>query len=127
MTVFLFLKCASKLLYILQFIFTIGLLCITATVTVYFRDLTYAVPLILQLWMFVTPIVYSLDVVPAQFRFWYDLNPMVGIIHNYRAVLLGNGVPDWILLAKSGVVCFLVFCFGNWFLKRNEANLADVV
>ena len=117
----------SFLIVFVQFIFTVGLLCIVATITVYFRDLTYAVPLLLQLWMFGTPVVYSLDAVPVRFRFWYDLNPMVGLIHNYRQLLLYHGLPDWVLFWKALVICILVFCFGHWFLRKNEVNLADFI
>ncbi len=110
----------------IQFILTIGILCFASTLTVYFRDVNYALALGLQLWMFATPVVYSLDSVPARFRIWYDLNPMVGLIHNYRQLVL-HGSVDWILLAQSAAVAILVLVVGFHFLAKMETDIADVI
>lgn len=111
----------------IQFIFTIGFLCFISVITVYFRDLNYAIPLFVQLWMFATPVVYSLNAVPARFRIWYDLNPMVGLIHNYRQLLLYGGGVDWMLLVKAGAMSVAMFYFGYDFLRRKEKNISDVI
>ena len=59
------------------------------------RDIGVAVPLLMQLWMFATPVIYPLSVVPAGLRPFYELNPMVGVIENFRQVLLRGEPPDF--------------------------------
>ena len=102
---------------------------VTSSIQVYFRDVGHALPLLMQLWMYATPIAYPLSSVPelAAARST-SLNPMVGIIDGYRRALLHGAAPD---LALSRVACVrgdLVLLTGAYLnFKRAERTFADVI
>jgi lipopolysaccharide transport system permease protein len=86
----------------------------------------YVVPFLLQLWMYASPVVYSLSLVPQQYRLAYSLNPMVGAIAGFRSALLGTGGPTVTEFGVSlGVAC-LVFVGGAIYFRRTERVFADV-
>ena len=88
-----------------------------------FRDIGHALPLVLQLWMFASPVGYPISIIPAWLRPFYMLNPMAAIIDGYRrAVLLGEA-PDLSALALSFAVTLLAFPI----FKRAERTFADVI
>ena len=107
------------------FVTSIGL--VLSTLQVRFRDVTMAMPLLLQLWMFATPIVYPLSAVPDQWLPVYTLNPMVGLIDNFRRVILYGDSPDLELLGTSAIVSLLLLVVCYAFFKRVESTLADVI
>jgi lipopolysaccharide transport system permease protein len=90
------------------------------------RDIGMAMPLFLQLWLFASPVVYPLHQVPEQWRGYYSLNPMVGIIENFRAALLGTGI-DHHTLWISTVVSLALLPLAYLYFKRIEATVADVI
>jgi len=108
-------------------IFTIGFLFFASTINVFFRDATYAVNLLIQVWFFMTPVVYPLSKIPMEFRVLYDLNPMVGLVESYRSLLIHGTILDAKLLLESLVMSAITFYFGYRFLKRYEMKLADVI
>jgi lipopolysaccharide transport system permease protein len=112
---------------IIQLMFTVGAGLIISITNVYMRDIQNALPLILQAWMLVSPVGYSLDMVGDKFKFFYLLNPMAGIIDSYRQVLLHHRAPNFYYLGMSFFVSLGVLIFGYWFFKRNEAYVTDVV
>src|SRR5437870_3817938 len=73
-----------------------------------FRDIGVAVPLLLQLWLFATPVIYPLSEVPARLRPFYMLNPMVGVIDNFRHVMLDGSAPNFKSLLVSAVVSIIL-------------------
>jgi lipopolysaccharide transport system permease protein len=92
-----------------------------------FRDIGVAMPLLLQLWMFSTPVVYPLSAVPQRFRGWYVLNPLVGVIENFRRVVLQGVAPDFHSLAISAIVAAILLPLTYLYFKRVEATMADVI
>ena len=90
-----------------------------------FRDIGVAVPLLLQVWLFATPVIYPLSAVPARFRALYELNPMVGIIENFRQVMLRGGAPDINSLLFSAAASLTLLVLSYLFFKRIEATMAD--
>jgi lipopolysaccharide transport system permease protein len=90
------------------------------------RDIGMAMPLLLQLWMFASPVVYPLKQVPLKFRDWYVLNPMVGVIENFRAALLGTEF-DFHSLWISAIVSACLLPLSYLYFKRIEATVADVI
>ncbi|HEY0077658.1 MAG TPA: ABC transporter permease [Pyrinomonadaceae bacterium] len=92
-----------------------------------FRDIGVAMPLLLQLWMFATPVVYPLAAVPARFRPLYQLNPMAGIIENFRRVLLEAAPPDFASLGLSAGVALVLLAASYVYFKHVEATIADIV
>jgi lipopolysaccharide transport system permease protein len=92
-----------------------------------FRDIGVAMPLLLQLWMFATPVVYPLSAVPARLQAVYKLNPMVGLIENFRQVTLYGASPDLTLLGLSTLISVLLLVAAYAYFKRVEATVADVI
>jgi lipopolysaccharide transport system permease protein len=97
-----------------------------SALNIQYRDVKYVVPFLLQLWMYASPVVYSLSLVPQQYRLAYSLNPMVGAIAAFRSALLGTGGPTVTEFGASlGVAC-LVFAGGAAYFRRTERIFADV-
>ncbi|HXM35686.1 MAG TPA: ABC transporter permease [Pyrinomonadaceae bacterium] len=91
------------------------------------RDIGVAVPLLLQLWMFATPVIYPLSSVPQQLQPYYVLNPMVGVIENFRQVILRGGPPEFHSLITAAVISILLLVVSYLYFKRVEATMADII
>ncbi len=92
-----------------------------------FRDVGVAMPLLLQIWMFATPVVYPLDQVPKRFLALYMLNPMVGVIENFRRVILDGAPPNFQALGISALISVLLLPLSYIYFKRVEATVADII
>jgi lipopolysaccharide transport system permease protein len=90
-----------------------------------FRDLGMAVPLLMQVWLFATPVIYPLSAVPARWRSLYELNPMVGIIENFRSVMLRGAAPEIDSLLISAAVSLILLVISYLYFKWVEATMAD--
>lgn len=97
-----------------------------SALNVQFRDVQHAVPFVVQLWMFATPVVYPASVVPAKWRLLFSLNPMAGIIEAYRNAAIGRPIP-WAALGVSTLVVIAVSILGGWSFRRMERHFADIV
>lgn len=106
--------------------FVSGCSLIFSAMQVRVRDIGMAMPLLLQLWMFASPVVYPLHQVPARFRSWYVLNPMVGVIENFRAALLGTAFDTQSLMIST-IVSAVLLPLAYLYFKRVEATVADVI
>ena len=115
------------LVFLIEFIFVLGLIFLLAPMNVFYRDIGFIIPIAIQLLMFATPIIYPLSIVPARFRPYYVLNPMAGIIDGYRQILLHNRMPDWPSLGVAAVISVVIFGLGLAYFKRVEFKLADVL
>ena len=73
-------------------------------INVRYRDVKHTLPFLLQVWMYASPIVYPLSMVPEKWQALYSLNPMVGVIEGFRWALLGTGQPDFAAIGISFVV-----------------------
>jgi lipopolysaccharide transport system permease protein len=114
-------------LLVLQVLFTAGLALLFAAFNVYFRDVRYAIPLVLQIWLFATPVVYSTTSVPERLRWLYlTANPMATLIDAYRGVLLHGRVPDLRLIAVVAAIALCVFVVCYAVFKRVEPEFADI-
>jgi lipopolysaccharide transport system permease protein len=107
--------------------FLTGLALFTSALQTRFRDVGVAMPLLLQVWMFATPIVYSRASVPETWRPWYDLNPLVAIMETFRSALLHDALPDPKLLAECLAISLLVALLSYSWFKHVEATLVDVI
>ena len=116
----------APILAVLMIFATAASLVFSAT-QVRFRDIGVAMPLLLQLWMFATPVVYPLGVVPAWARWFYQLNPMVGVVENFRRVLLQGAPPDLRSLGVAAAASAALLVAAYVYFKRVEATVADVV
>jgi len=100
---------------------------IFAAVNVKYRDIKYALPFLVQLWLFLTPIIYPTSIVPERFRFLVALNPLTGLIEAFRASLLPSRQVDWELLAISTAMIVSLLIAAVWFFRRTERAFADIV
>ena len=110
----------------IQVAFTLGVCLIVSAVVLYFRDLRHALPLILQLGLFATPVAYSISAIPAQYQWIYaSINPLAPVIDSYRRVILfGEGPNPYLGLAA---LTSAVLLFGGYRLfKRLETGFADI-
>jgi lipopolysaccharide transport system permease protein len=96
-------------------------------VNVRFRDVQHTLPFMLQIWMYATPIVYPISIVPMDWRWLYSLNPMVGVIEGIRWAVVGKSNPD-IVSIGIGVATIAVLVIGGViFFRRMERSFADVI
>jgi lipopolysaccharide transport system permease protein len=98
-----------------------------SAVQVRFRDIGVAMPLLLQIWMFATPVVYPLSAVPQRLRGIYALNPTVGVIENFRRVMLQGVAPDLYSLGTSAIAAAILLPLAYLYFKRVEATMADII
>jgi homopolymeric O-antigen transport system permease protein len=111
----------------LQTLFVAGLIFFTAPIHVRFRDVGHAVPLLVQLWMFATPVAYPVSVVPESLRALYLLNPMAPIVDGYRRAILHGQTPEVGSLLVSAVVTLVLLLGGYATFKHAERTFADVI
>jgi len=96
-------------------------------VNVRYRDVGYTVPFLLQLWMYASPVVYPLSLVPERWRPFYSLNPMVGVIEGFRWSLLAMQKPDFELMVISAAVVICLLFFGLVWFRWMDRTSADVI
>jgi len=108
-------------------LFLTGISLFAAAMQARFRDVGMALPLLLQVWMFATPVVYSISSVPMSVRYWYDFNPLVGIMETFRGALLHGAAPEWPLLVKSLSISMAVAVAAYIWFKHAEATFVDVI
>ena len=113
------------LLVLLVLIVAVAL--VTSALNVSFRDLAPVVGLGLQVWLYLTPVAYSLTSIPAELRPIYVLNPLVGLIEGFRSVIARGQAPDWDLLAISTVISVLLLVVAYAYFKHAERSFADVI
>lgn len=111
----------------MMFLLALGISLWLGPINVRYRDVAHTMPLLLQIWMYATPIVYPLSLVPERWKALYSLNPMVGIIEGFRWALLGRGSVDLQALVSSAVVIVLLVVGGLVWFRRAERNFADVI
>jgi homopolymeric O-antigen transport system permease protein len=98
-----------------------------SALNVEYRDVTYAVPFLNQLWMFLTPVVYPSSLVPESFRWLYGLNPMAGVVEGFRWAVLGVGEGPSVMLAVSVVVAIGMFLSGIAWFRWRERTFVDTI
>jgi lipopolysaccharide transport system permease protein len=92
-----------------------------------YRDVGHTIPFVTQFWMFASPVVYPVSLIPESWRLLYSLNPMVGVIEGFRWALLGKGDTDFSPMLVSVAVVLVLLVGGVVFFKRMERTLADVI
>lgn len=97
-----------------------------SAINVYYRDVGYTLPFLIQLWLFASPVVYSSNLVPQRFQAIYGLNPMAGVIEGFRWAILGTKPPGT-LLVVSVLMVLVLLVSGAFYFRRLEKTFADVV
>ena len=98
-----------------------------AALNIKYRDVRYALPFLIQVWMFASPIIYPTSIVPAKWRWALALNPLTGIIESFRASLQGFSSFNWSLLAISMMMTLMLLLFSAYSFRRMEKSFADIV
>jgi lipopolysaccharide transport system permease protein len=115
------------LLVALTFLCAVGVGLWLSALNVQYRDIRYAIPFLIQIWMFLSPVIYPVSLVKDKYQWLLALNPMGGVIHAYRASLLGHQPIDWPLLSLSAFIIVALFLGGLYYFRRMERVFADVV
>jgi lipopolysaccharide transport system permease protein len=103
----------------------IGLL--LAPLNARYRDVPYVMPFLVQIWMFASPVVYPVTLIPDRWRFLLSVNPMTGVIDGFRWALLDRGSLSAQVIATSTVTALLLLLAGIVYFERSERRLADVI
>ncbi|SRR6266498_4801303 len=97
-----------------------------SALNVKYRDVRFALPFLVQLWMFVSPVIYPASFLPQKFRWILSVNPLTGIIEGYRSALFGRPF-NWIALAVSAAITLILLIYSSYAFRRMEKTFADIV
>jgi lipopolysaccharide transport system permease protein len=97
-----------------------------SALNVKYRDIRHALPFVVQIWMFVSPIIYPSSSIPEKWRWVLSLNPMTGIIEGYRSSLFGRPV-NWTQLGTSVIIILALLIYGAYSFRKMEKDFADIV
>ncbi|MCX6799976.1 MAG: ABC transporter permease [Candidatus Falkowbacteria bacterium] len=115
------------LLFLMTVLSALGIGLLFGSVNVKYRDVRYILPFFIQILIFITPVIYPVSIISAEYRWILGLNPMAGVIDTARVVLLGVGNINWLLLLVS-FLCMAVYClFGFIAFKKIERYFADII
>lgn len=112
---------------LLILLLTTGVSFILSTLNVLFRDIKFVVPLALQIWLYLTPVIYSTGQVPEKYRVFLKLNPLVPLIEGARNATIFNRSPNFVEVAVYFLISLSIFAFGYWWFKNREKIFADVM
>lgn len=112
---------------LIQIAFLMGITFIFSSANLFYRDIRHVMPLLTQVWMYLTPVVYGLGSVPKKFLPIYMLNPMVTVMDTYRRCALQSQPPMWSYLNYSAIVSIVVLVFGYWMFKKLEPKFAETI
>ena len=114
-------------LIVILVVLTVGVALLLSALNVFARDFRLFVPLLMQLWLFLTPVMYPLSAVPPELRSLYMLNPITGLIESFRQVLIVGIAPSPALLASAVGGALVMFVLGLWYFAATEHRFADVI
>lgn len=103
----------------------VGLL--LSALNVKYRDIRHALPFLVQIWMFASPVIYPTTLVPQKWRWLVALNPMTGIIDGFRTALFGAREGVWTALAMSAVITLILLFSSAFAFRRMEKDFADII
>ena len=108
-------------------LFTFSVSLFTSALNVRYRDVKYIIPLGMQIWMYLTPVIYPLSVVPERFRWAYLINPLAGIVHSFRVILLEARAPDLAIVLYPAIASVILFVASYSYFKKSERWFADII
>jgi lipopolysaccharide transport system permease protein len=115
------------LLLLVEIVLASGIVMFLSALNMFARDVKLAIPFVMQLWLFLTPVMYPLDQVPDELRSIYLANPMTGIVESFREVLIVGNAPSLELLTPSLIGAAVAFVVGFWYFGATERRFADVI
>jgi lipopolysaccharide transport system permease protein len=114
-------------LMILSVALGLGLGLIAGILNVFMRDISQVVPIILQFWFWLTPVVYATSIIPKEYISWLMLNPMAGIVMGFHNILVYKTSPDWTLLVYPAIVSIITLALSLFMLKRASEEMVDML
>lgn len=108
-----------------EFIMALGGAMLTSALTVYFRDLEYILGILTMAWMYFTPVVYSMEMVPEWIRPYFNINPMTPVINAYRAILYSKQPPELSTLIQGLVLGVIVLVIGSISFNKLQKGFAE--
>ena len=110
---------------LIEYILVLGISFLTSAFTVYFRDLEHILGLITMAWMYLTPIMYSVDMVPREFIKIFNLNPMTPIIIAYRDILYYKQIPHMFTLLQAAIIGICILLIGNIVFEKLQKGFVE--
>jgi lipopolysaccharide transport system permease protein len=114
-------------LMLLMLIGGLGLAFWVSALNVEYRDVNYLMPFLIQVWFFLTPVVYPSSLIPESWKALYALNPMTGVIQGFRWSLLGIGPAPVAMLGISALASVVLFITGVIWFRSCERRFADAI
>ena len=115
------------LLVLLMMLTASGVGMFLAALNAKYRDIRYTIPFLVQFWMFASPVVYPVSMIPAKYHLIYTINPMAGVIEGFRSALLGTVAFPTEMVLISSSVSIILFVIGALYFRRTERYFADVI
>lgn len=113
--------------FLIQVCFMLGITFILSSCNLFYRDIRHVMPLLTQVWMYLTPIIYGLDLVPKKYLAIYMINPMVSIMDTYRKVALQGQEPMWNYFGIAAIVSIVTLVAGYRLFKKLEPAFAETI
>lgn len=110
---------------ILQYIMVLGITFVFAALNVFFRDLEYILSIVLMAWFYLTPIVYTIDMVPKEYRGIFFINPMTSIIMFYREILYYKKIPDFSFFSNIVLYSIVMIFIGYFIFEKLQKSFAE--
>ena len=98
-----------------------------SALNVKYRDIRYAIPFLIQLWMFASAVIYPFNMLPVKWQRIVMLNPVIGIVENFRVALFAHQSFNWKLLAITAVETMIILTYSAFSFRRMEKHFADIV
>jgi len=114
-------------LAVLLWMFSFGVGVLLSAVNVKYRDVKHAIPFLVQIWLFLTPVIYPMNAIPPRFAWLIALNPMSGIIEAFRATTVPSQVFDWSSLLLTIVATLMILIVGVAYFRTQEDYFTDIV
>lgn len=114
-------------IFCIQSLFTYGISLFAAAVNLFYRDVQYLLSLGLLVWMYLTPVIYPIELFPERYRWIFQVNPMAVIVNAYREVILNGQIPNLMSLAIAATLSFIIFIIARHVFQKLEGVFADVV
>ncbi|MDQ3821236.1 MAG: ABC transporter permease, partial [Acidobacteriota bacterium] len=97
-----------------------------SALNVRYRDIRYIMPFLIQVWLFASPVIYPLSMVPPKWRVFMMLNPLTGAIEGFRSAVFAKSF-DWLALSISAVITLILFISSIYAFRRMEKSFADII
>ena len=113
------------IIILIEYILTLGLTFIVSAVTVYFKDMQHILNVIMMMWIYLTPVLYPITIIPDKLAWLFKLNPMTFVIETYHCILYWKGIPSINMLGYSSAAAIVAFLVGALVFYKLEPNFAE--